>query len=398
MSKPVLIDISRLLVRMIKGKNATGVDRVCLAYINYFSNNARALIAWKSRVVILDKQMTDYLFNLFLNNPKQKSRNFWINILIKIFFSRSEDTSVYEGCFYFNINHKGIESEQYIEKIQHLKLIPIFFIHDLIPITHPEYCRPLEKDLHISRMLNVLNAGGGILVNSKFTQKELLLFAEQHHLSLPLTEVAWLSSNLFEHVGKSPQDERLLKKLNQPYFVMLSTIEPRKNHLTILHVWRELFEKYKEKTPQLVLIGQRGWECEQVVDLLERSPAIKQCILEIFSASDAMIVDILKNSRALLFPSFVEGYGLPLIEALHLGVPVLASDIEVFDEIGQSIPELISPINGDIWIEYIEDYMKNSSVKRDLQLERLNGYLHWQWSQHFECVENLMKKLECMKK
>lgn len=103
------------------------------------------------------------------------------------------------------------------------------------------------------------------------------------------------------------------------------------------------FEKYKAQTPKLVLIGQRGWECEQVIDLLERSPAIRQCLVEIPSASDSRIVDVLKNARALLFPSYVEGYGLPLVEALYLGVPVLASDIEVFNEIRAADSRVYSP-------------------------------------------------------
>lgn len=398
MQKPVLIDVTRLLLRIIKGKNATGVDRVCLAYIDYFSKNAQAILAWKSKVTVLDKKTSEQLFHLLLNNPKQKSRNFWIHTLVKSMFLTPNHLGNYEGCFYFNINHKGLEYEEYINKILRLKLIPIFFIHDLIPITHPEFCRAAEKDLHVKRMLNVLRADGGILVNSAFTQQQLAAFAEQNQMALPPTEVAWLSCKFLTQQSQSQPDEDFIKNLGQNYFVMLSTIEPRKNHLTILHIWRELFEKYKAQTPKLVLIGQRGWECEQVIDLLERSPAIRQCLVEIPSASDSRIVDVLKNARALLFPSYVEGYGLPLVEALYLGVPVLASDIEVFNEIGQQIPEFIHPIDGVSWMSYIEDYMQPTSEKRALQLKRLAHYQHWEWLQHFECVDALMQKLEQAKK
>lgn len=215
---------------------------------------------------------------------------------------------------------------------------------------------------------------------------------------MPVTEVAWLSCKFLTYNEKNREDDFSLKEFGQNYFVMLSTIEPRKNHLTILNIWRELFEKYKDKTPKLVLIGQRGWECEQIVDLLERSPAIKSCVIEISSASDNVVVNILKNSRALLFPSYVEGYGLPLVEALYLGVPVLASDIEVFNEIGQNIPDFINPIDAISWKNHIEDYMNMSSVKRKAQIGRLEKYSHWEWSQHFESVEKLMKNLEKMKK
>lgn len=64
------------------------------------------------------------------------------------------------------------------------------------------------------------------------------------------------------------------------YFVVLGTIEPRKNHLLLLQVWRQLIEELGLAAPRLVIIGQRGWECEQVVDLLDRCEVLRGVVLE----------------------------------------------------------------------------------------------------------------------
>lgn len=86
-------------LRIIKGKNATGVDRVCLAYIDYFSKNAQAILAWKSKVTVLDKKTSEQLFYLLLNNPKQKSRNFWIHTLVKSMFLTQIIWGIMKGVF-----------------------------------------------------------------------------------------------------------------------------------------------------------------------------------------------------------------------------------------------------------------------------------------------------------
>ena len=111
-----------------------------------------------------------------------------------------------------------------------------------------------------------------------------------------------------------------------PYFVVLGTIEPRKNHLLLLNIWRRLAEQQRSP-PKLVIIGTRGWENEQVLDVLDRSVLVRPHVVEGSGMGDRGLMRLLANARALLMPSFAEGYGLPVVEALSLGTPVVASDI-----------------------------------------------------------------------
>ncbi len=66
-----------------------------------------------------------------------------------------------------------------------------------------------------------------------------------------------------------------------PYFVVCSTIEPRKNHLLLLHVWRELVRRDGADAPKLVIVGSRGWKFEAVAALLDRSPALRGHVVEV---------------------------------------------------------------------------------------------------------------------
>jgi len=183
------------------------------------------------------------------------------------------------------------------------------------------------------------------------------------------------------------------RPLSEPYFVMLSTIEPRKNHWLMLHVWRRLVEGLGEKAPRLVVIGQRGWECENVLDLLERCHVLRGFVIEKRNCSDAELETYLRHAQALLFPSFAEGYGLPLVEALSLGVPVIASDLPVFREIANDIPEYLDPLDGTGWLNCVESYSRPDSQLRADQILRMANFAAPTWSTHFDLFERLLERV-----
>ena len=175
--------------------------------------------------------------------------------------------------------------------------------------------------------------------------------------------------------------------------MFLSTIEPRKNHWLLLHVWRHIVADLGATAPRLVVIGQRGWECENVVDMLERCEPLRGVVLEHSGCSDAELVTYLHHAQALVFPSFAEGYGMPLVEALSLGVPVIASDLAVFAEIAGNVPESIDPLDGRRWREVIESYAAPESPLRSAQLERMKRFAVPDWSGHFARVDAFLEQV-----
>jgi glycosyltransferase involved in cell wall biosynthesis len=259
-------------------------------------------------------------------------------------------------------------------------------IHDLIPLSHAEYCRPGVDELHRVRIHTALRHADGLIANSQDTLDALKAEARRANMPMPPGVVARLAPGVTACEAAAPPHDG-------PYFVMLGTIEPRKNHWFMLHIWRRLVETLGDQAPKLVIIGRRGWECENVVDMLERCGPIRGTVIEETECSDHQLRAWLLHARALLFPSFVEGYGMPLVEALTLGVPVLASDLGVFHEIAGDIPDYLDPLDGPGWLKRIRDYSESASKDREAQLLRMASFEAPTWREHFEHVDTFLHDL-----
>jgi glycosyltransferase involved in cell wall biosynthesis len=279
----------------------------------------------------------------------------------------------------------GLENSAWARPLRLRGAKPVFFIHDLIPIDFPEYCRPGGGDRHVSRMRNVLATGSGLVANSRCTLDALERFAAHIRVACPPTIVAPLAPVALVGAGPRPI-ERL-------YFVILGTIEPRKNHWLLLNVWRRLVERLGAAAPRLVVIGRRGWECENVVDLLERCAPLRGVVLERNDCGDSELAVYLSHAQALLMPSFAEGFGLPVIEALAVGIPVIASDLNVFHEIAGDVPDYLDPLDGPRWADLILEYSAAESKLRVAQLRRLTNFRTPTWLQHFAIVDAFLRSL-----
>jgi len=377
----LLIDVTRLAARLLEGRHPTGVDRVSLAYIDHFRLRALAVVRHWGRWMQLSRSASQRVFAALLGEDPQSASTLR-RCVATAYVLRWGLTP---GALLFNTGHSGLDDPRYAQRLRRHGVRPIYFLHDLIPLSHPEYCRAGEVDKHRRRLQTMLRTGHGVIANSQATLDDLLAHAQAEGLSLPARVVA--------HLGVSrlpaPQQQR---PLQSPYFVALGTIEARKNHLLLLHVWREMVDRLGA-TPKLVIIGQRGWECEQVVDLLERCDALRAVVREVPHCDDAQLATWLHHAQALLFPSFAEGYGLPLIEALAAGVPVIASDLPAFREVAGDLPVYLDPIDGLGWLDAIMAFADPKHPARTRQLARLQGYAPPTWAQHFERIDAWLEGL-----
>ena len=379
-----VIDVTRLVARLMKGRLPTGVDRVCLTYVQRYANRARAALHRGPFNIILPAAASRELFALLLAPPRNLTRRVVALVAKAALFAWRERSCA--GSMLLNIGHSGPEQPQYVAWLRRRGLRPVFMIHDVIPVTHPEYCRPPEQQRHIRRLDAVLRSAAAVITNSRATLHAVSEYALRRGLQMPPAIAAPLAAAAF-----SPDSDQ--RPLAEPYFVMLSTIEPRKNHWMMLQVWRRLVERHGAGAPRLVVVGQRGWECENVLDLLERCESLRGFVLEKPVCSDSELVTYLRHAQALLFPSFVEGYGLPLVEALSLGVPAIASDLPVFREIAADIPEYLDPLDAIGWLRCIESFCQPDSPLRQNQLLKMSRFIPPAWAKHFETFEGLLRQV-----
>lgn len=383
----VVIDVTRLLRRRLKGLLATGIDRVCIEYVRHFSRRAGAVVRFGPVWWLLAGDNARRLFDALITGEAEGRFKFRTAGSILLNGPGSISSRRLRNALYLNVGHSGLESMTYAHRLNGLGMRSLFFIHDLIPISCPEFCRPGESIRHRARMETALNLGRGVLVNSSATLHELSRYAQGAGLRLPSHAVAPLGA------APLPAHRSGASPLCDPYFLMLGTIEPRKNHWLILQVWRHLVAQLGPSTPRLVVVGRRGWESENIIDLLDRSEVLKPYVIELSRCSDRELAGWITHARALLFPSFAEGYGIPLVEALMLGAPVIASDLAVFREIAGDIPTYLSPIDGAAWLNAIRDYCDEPSLSRAAQLRRLQRFECPTWDAHFQIVEEFMDRI-----
>ena len=255
-----------------------------------------------------------------------------------------------KGAIYLNVAQSGFEFHRFFEWLDDRPdIVPVFFVHDLLPLDYPEFFRAAYKDRFNRRVETIVRHAKALITTSAVVRDRLAAEYERRGRKPPPIAVQHPPSPLGE--GRRPSDEDVALAA-EPYFVMVGTVEPRKNHQLILHIWKEL----GPTAPKLILVGVDGWDHEHVLRLLDRTPALRQTVQRVSGMPRFALRKLVANARALLMPSFAEGFGLPVIEALSLGTPIIASDIDVFREIAGGAAIFLSPIDGLGWRDAIMDF------------------------------------------
>ncbi len=372
---PLAIDVTRLVRGSLLGRRPTGIDRVTLAYVRHFAPEARALLGRGRWIAELGGGLSSRVFARLCTGEV-----------------RSGPSAGWPAAprFMLHTAHSGLESMAYLEAIRRRGLLPVILLHDLIPLTHPSSSRPGIPERHLLRVRNAMQVGAGVICNSEATRVELADLCATRGWPQPPTVVAHLGVESWVRPGPGP--ERLSPD-GRPYFVCVGTIEPRKNHMLLLRVWQALTARLGERTPELLLIGQRGWMFDEVVQTLGRDEVARRHVREVGGCSDDELRDLLLGSRALLMPSVAEGFGLPVAEALGCGVPVIASGLPVYREFAGDVPDYLEAHDVSRWAAQVEAYCEPGSTARLAQLARLEGWQPPSWSSHFTAVEALLRQL-----
>ncbi len=396
----VVLDLSRLLSRVLHA-TPTGVDRVEMAY-------ARGLLAaipdrlvfgalhpcgiygrLERGAVLSFLDETEARWDDSLRPNRWHRRIAALKALVKLRPGGVPKPLPAVRRVYVQASPHHLERRDRVAAIirrEQAKLICL--VHDLIPIEFPEYARPNGAALHRARIATMAELASGLITNSEATRVSLRRHLE-HSGHQPLIDVAHLGTHPVTRHTDIPN-----AGTREPYFICIGTIEPRKNHLLLLNIWRRMVEEHgADAVPRLVIVGRRGWENEQIIDMLERCPALRGRVDEHAGLPDQAMAQLLGHARALLLPSFAEGFGMPVTEALGVGVPVICSDLPALREAGGAVPDYLDPLDGSAWIRIVQDYARPGSPRRAAQIDRL---AHWEapgWEDHIAILLNLIDRV-----
>lgn len=212
-------------------------------------------------------------------------------------------------------------------------------IYDLIPITHPQFCVPAVVASFNAWIMQAMPRADAVIAISSTIALEM-----QERLPsltgavdrVPAISYFWLGSDLDgEAASTKPIDSELIRVCasSTPTYVYVGTIEPRKNHAYALAAFEELWSR--GIAANFLIIGRIGWHCEDFMRQVKAHPEFGRQLFLFNDAEDNELAHAYDHVQGLIFTSITEGFGLPIVEGLKRGLPVFASDIPVFREIGQ---------------------------------------------------------------
>lgn len=388
-----LLDVTRVLRRA--GRVWTGVDRVELAYIEaliedpvpvwalartplgYVLLDRAGLIGFQQRLSGAAEFSSPDLLSRLQRGMHDTARRA-LTDLRKLAVARCVPQGLARmlarhlpaGTAYLNTGHSNL-SERVLSAVRAVPDARIsVLVHDVIPLEYPQFQRAGTVEVFEQKMRRVRRHADLILYNSADTmaRTERVMTAWG---DVPRGIVAHLGT-MAPRPDPSALPEGLPPEI--PYFITVGTIEPRKNHALLLDIW----ERLGPDAPLLLICGSRGWNNETVFRRLDAlGPEAR--VREVSNLSDDALAALVQGAHGLLFPSLAEGYGLPAVEALQLGTPVLCSNMATFREILANRAEFVDDSDIRLWEERIVVWSKQARDRL-----RVRDFEAPTWATHFK--------------
>lgn len=287
--------------------------------------------------------------------------------------------------------HGGVwESETYIRTILNLqkthsvKLITILF--DTVPVLTPQFAVEAITIVFGNYMKQVLPKADLVLAISKNTAED----AQKWLRSVGENQINNLKVfRLGDEVG-----EQHPVKVDVPkdYILCVGTIEVRKNHTALYYAYKLAVGEGKEMPP-IVIVGRVGWMAGDIYTLIKADPETKDMFIFLHNATDDELAWLYQNALFSIYPSFYEGWGLPIAESLLRGTPCLASETSSMKEVGGELVDYFSPFSPEKIKDSINAYYTNPELLQKLRQRIKKEYKTTTWDMSYSQVVEEIKAL-----
>ena len=388
---PIILDVTRTLSR-VDGRHATGIDRVERAYIEHLGALDREVM-FLSRlgrgIALLDRDgLAEILRQIRGDAPRQAP-----DLRARLAVTRDPDRAWIDSVLrqhrltiggraampqkpfhYINVGHTHREVLARMRALGAAEITVL--IHDLIPLDRPDLQTPQSVRRFSTFFAAVAEHATRVIANSHVTADRL-----RHWLGPAGQRIKIVVA----HLGIDPPDPVAAHYSNRPYCLQLGTLEPRKNVGFTLDIW----DKLAGAGPDLCLIGRRGWMIDAVAARLDDPSTRPARVQEFADLDDIAVQSRLKGAAAMLFPSLIEGFGLPLLEALQHGVPVIAADLPVFRELAGEHALYLPTDNVNTWATCVNE-VAAKFAKDQHNRGKPPGLIIPRWQDHFASIEPLL--------
>ena len=226
---------------------------------------------------------------------------------------------------------------------------------------------------------------------SKTTLKDAIEYIKYHKLNSPNLFHWDLGADLVEK--NDHQDHLPWGEPDFPFGLYVSTIEPRKNHRTLVNAfYRAIREERVPAETKLIFVGRQGWCVGDLFTEISMNPTVRDRIVIMSSLTDAELDRLYRLARFVVFPSYYEGYGLSLAEALHHNKACLCSDRGSLREVGLDAPIYLDPDDTISWTDHISELFSSDAKVEQLEAAAAGSKRPTTWKHSSEEFYTKLKK------
>ncbi|MFH1369554.1 MAG: glycosyltransferase family 1 protein [Elusimicrobiota bacterium] len=263
----------------------------------------------------------------------------------------------------------------------------VLTLHDFVYKRFPETMASGNMYIHKFLVAPSIKQADFIISDSKSTEDDLRGYFPT--VKKPMKVIPPAVSLEFKKIGKSDAKKLVSLKfgLDRPYILAVGTQEPRKNFITAFNAFKNLSGRIPHL---LVSTGKPGWKTGGMMDLIRQSEVAerirflgyvdKEDLPCIYSAADAFV-----------FPSIYEGFGLPVLEAMACGCPVICSDSSSIPEVAGSAAIMLPPLDTDAWIKTIEKVISDERLCAELSAKGIERAREFNWKNTSQDIWNVFK-------
>jgi len=272
------------------------------------------------------------------------------------------------------IPNKGIKADHTVTSV-----------HDFSFLLHKEF-HPKERIEYFEKnFFKNIKKSDMIITGSEFSKREIL-----EKLEVTEDKVKVIYHGVNHHLFKVYHDLEVSFTLPQKFIFSVGSIEPRKNLLGLLKAYNKLTPSLKEEY-KLVLVGFKGWENREIMEIIEKNTTY---IHYLGFISDEELAKVYNLASCFVFPSFYEGFGLPVLEAMACGTPVVCSDSSSLPEVGGDAVLYCDAHNVDDIQSKIEDVLENEALQNTMITKGIERAQTFSWEkstlEHIEVFEMLL--------
>ena len=261
-------------------------------------------------------------------------------------------------------------------------------VYDIIPITNPQWFSSGEDKLLRDVVAN-LQPEDYVLAISQATKDDLC-----NHCGLDPDHVIVTPLAANRSVFYPSHDAEKLRRVrakygvpDAPYVLSLATLEPRKNTEHLIRCFADMVRQQNVKDLHLVLTGSKGWQYDAIFEQLEELDDLKGRVIVTGRVDDDDLAVLYSNALMFAYPSLYEGFGLPPLEAMQCGIPVVTSNVSSLPEVVGDAGLTVAPRDKEALSQSLYDLYNDASLRESLAAKGLARAAQFSWE---KCAQDTL--------